>query len=67
MFVYEKFNVIPQIIKDDSLIQKLKNKIIQPYQFYGTQLSASDSNWIRIKEDFKFITILRRMLDRIIL
>ena len=64
MFFYEKFNVIPQVIKDDSLIQKLKNKIIQPYQFYGTQLSASDSNWIRIKEDFNFAKSVGKKLNK---
>lgn len=55
MFLYEKHNLVPQFVKGgEDIINKLKNKIIAPYQFYGTQLSASDSNWIRIKEDYEF-------------
>lgn len=54
MFIYEKFNTMPQMIKDDSLVHKIKNKAFLPYQFYGTQLSGSDSNWIRIRDNFNF-------------
>ena len=55
MFLYEKHNIIPQYIKShEDITHKLKNKLIFPYQFYGTQFSASDSNWIRIREDYNF-------------
>ena len=66
MFLYEKFNVIPQIIKngDDSIIQKLKNQVIYPYQFYGTQLSASDNNWIRLKENYNFSKAQGKKLNK---
>ena len=66
MFLYEKFNTIPQMIKmgDESIINKLKNGIIKPYQFYNTQLSASDSNWIRIREDFNFSKSVGKRLNK---
>ena len=65
MFLYEKHNIIPQYVKSgEDIINKLKNKIIAPYQFYGTQLSASDSNWIRIKEDFTFAKSQGKKLNK---
>lgn len=66
MFLFEKHNVIPQVIKagDDSIIQQLKNGIIKPYQFYNTQFSASASNWIRIREDFNFAKSVGKKLNK---
>ena len=56
MFAYERFGAIPQVLKagDESIISKLRNKAIMPYQCYNTHLSGSDSNWIRVREDFKY-------------
>lgn len=66
MYLFEKFNTIPQILKagDESIITQLKNGTIRPYQFYNTQLSPSDSNWIRIREDFKFSKSVGKRLNK---
>ena len=66
MYLYEKHNCIPQMLKagDESIITQLKNGTIKPYQFYNTQFSASDSNWIRVREDFKFAKSVGKRLNK---
>lgn len=65
MFLYEKHNLIPQIVKNpEDISNKLKNGILAPYQFYGTQLSASDTNWIRVNEDFVFAKSQGKKLNK---
>ena len=65
MFLFEKHNIIPQYIKGpEDITNKLKNKIIFPYQFYGTQFSPSDANWMRIREDYNFMKSQGKKLNK---
>ena len=67
MFLYEKYGTQPDFIPigADTLISNLKNGYIKWYQFYGTQLSITENNWLRINDgQLKFVPSQGKKLNK---
>lgn len=67
MFLYEKYETQPDYIPigADTLISNIKNGYIKWYQFYGTQLSITENNWLRINDgQLKFIPSQGKKLNK---
>ena len=58
MYLHEKMGVgAHNIQKDDqTLIQNLNNGYLEHYNFYNSQFAATENNWIRLKNDFKYFS-----------
>lgn len=52
MFLYEKFGTQPDYLSvgADTLTSNIKNGYIKWYQFFGTQFSITENNWLRVND-----------------
>ena len=66
MYLHEKMGVgAHNIQKDDqTLIQNLNNGYLEHYNFYNSQFAATENNWIRLKNDFKYFSPKAKKLNK---
>ena len=66
MYLHERYGVgANQIQKDDqAIIQNINNGYLEHYNFYNSQFAATENNWIRLKDNFNYISPKGKKLNK---